>query len=210
MPTAVIQEQKKKRRKIGAKKRIPRQIPESLVYERVNQIPIYYRGYQEVIKGKKQVEEIMGSSFVQSFLISRLVRFLIAHLPDIYEVLTNELGIQFSKGHWCAADIAIYAKTQLRKIPLHNQYLDIPPQIVIEVDTKADLDAFLTTMDYYYTKTDALLAFGVEKVIWIFTDAKKVMIAEPQKDWITRGWDQDLHIIDDVTLKLSELLITEH
>jgi len=37
---------------------------------------------------------------------------------------------------------------------------------------------FNTPLDYYATKTDALLDLGVHKVIWIFTDARKVMVAE--------------------------------
>ena len=98
--------------------------------------PIYYKGYQEVMQGKKQPEEIMGSSFFLSLIISRLLRFLLNCLPEVYEVLTNELSLQFSKKHWRAADIAIYHKEQLRNIPLQNKYLEIPPKIVFEIDTK--------------------------------------------------------------------------
>lgn len=182
------------------------EIPECLIYEMADNTPIYYKGYQEVLKGKKETEEIMGSSFIQSFVVSRIFRFLISCLPEVYEVLTNELGIWFSTGNWRAADIAIYRKEQLQGVPLNNQYIDIPPKVVIEVDTKADLGQFVTSMDYYYTKTDALLDFGVEKVIWIYTDARKIMIAESQKDWITTNWDTDIHIIEDVSLNLTQLL----
>jgi len=35
-----------------------------------------------------------------------------------------------------------------------------------------------TPLNDYSTKTDALLDFGVHKVIWIFTDARKVTRAE--------------------------------
>ena len=61
-------------------------------------------------------------------------------------------------------------------------------------------------MDYCYTKTDALLDFGVEKIVWIFTDARKVMIAEPHKDWITRNWDQDIPVFENIALNLTALL----
>jgi Uma2 family endonuclease len=124
----------------------------------------------------------------------------------LYEVLTNELGIQFSKGNWRAADIAIFRTEQLQSITFHNKYVPIPPEVVIEVDTKADIEQFVTSMDYYYSKTDALLAFGVKKVIWIYTDARKILIAESQKDWITTNWEADIHLIDNVSLNLSKLL----
>ena len=206
MPIATIPEVKTSRPAAvkSTKKLTP--IPESLVYEMVNDLPIYYHRYRDVANGRKQAEEIMGSSFLQSLLISRIVRFLMAHLPAQYEVLTNELGLQFSKGNWRAADIAIYRKERLRQIPRHNKYLEIPPEIVIEIDTKAAPEQFSTMMDYYYTKTDDLLAFGVEKVVWIFTDARKVMIAEPQIDWITRNWEHDIPIFEKIALNLTELL----
>ena len=208
MPTTILRDLKKTPHKKAktAEKTPPRPIPESFAHEKINGIPIYYHGFQEVVNGAKQAEEIMGSSFLQSVLISRIIRFLMAHLPTCYEVLTNELGLQFSKGNWCAADIAIYAAAQLQQIPLHNKYLNIPPKVVIEIDTKAEPAQFLTMMDYYYTKTDALLDFGVEKIVWISTDARKVMIAEPHKDWITRNWDQEIPIFENVALNLTELL----
>jgi hypothetical protein len=182
-------------------------VPEVLVYEMAHGKPIYYKGYQEVMQGKKQLEEIMGSSFLQSLVISRLVRFLLTCLPEVYEVLTNELGLQFSKKHWRAADIAIYHKEQLRNIPLQNKYLEIPPKIVFEIDTKADIEQFTTPLDYYYTKTDELLAFGVEKVIWIFTEAQKIMLAESGKDWIITNWDQDIQVIDDIHVNVSQIIV---
>ncbi len=181
-------------------------IPDVLVYEMVAGKPIYYKGYQEVVQGKKQPEDIMGSSFFQSLIISRLIRVLLTCLPDVYEVLTNELGLQFAKKHWRAADIAIYHKEQLRNIPLQNKYLEIPPKIIFEIDTKADIEQFTTPLNYYYTKTDELLAFGVEKVIWIFTETKKIMIAEPEKDWVITNWDHDIHVIDDIHVNVSQII----
>jgi hypothetical protein len=186
-----------------------RRIPDALIYEMVNAQAIYYRGYRDVLQGKKQAEDLMGSSFLQSLIISRLIRFLLQCLPATYEVLTNEVGLQFSSKHWRAADIAVYRKAQLKNIPRHNKYLQIPPQIVFEIDTKADLKRFRTIMDYYYAKTDDLLDFGVEKVIWIFTDARKIMVAEPHASWLTVNWDQPIQVIAGVDVNLQELITTE-
>ncbi len=198
MTAATVQKQ---RRIVSEKK-----IPECLIYEMADNLPIYYRGYRDVVRGRKQTEEIMGSSFIQSLIISRIFRFLIGELPQTYEILTNEIGLWFSKNSWRAADIAIYSKEKLKEIPLHNKYLDIPPKVVIEVDTKADLDNFTISADYYYKKIDALLMFGVEKIIWIFTDSRKVMIAESGKDWIVSNWNTELGIIDNITVNLEKIL----
>lgn len=127
------------------------------MYELVDGKPIYYKGYQEVVNGKKSMEDIMGSGFLQSLIINRLLRLLLTCLPEVYEVLTNEIGIQLTQKHWRAADIAIYHKDRLRGIPLQNKYLDIPPQIIFEIDTKADIDQWTTPLDYYYVKTDQCL-----------------------------------------------------
>lgn len=206
MPTTMLHEPKETPRQRVIKKNPPRPHIEALVYEKINDIPIYYHEAQALSSSQKQAEEIMGNSFLQALLISRILRFLIAHLPAGCEVLTNEVGLQLQKGNWCAADIAIYADARLEQIPLHNKYLNLPPNVVIEIDTKAEPAQFLTMMDYYYTKTDALLDFGVEKIVWIFTDARKVMIAEPHKDWITRNWDQEIPIFENIALNLTALL----
>ena len=128
------------------------------------------------------------------------------HLPEAYVVLTHELGLQLPRGKWRAADIVIYHQDQLRSVPLHNRYLAIPPQVVIEVDTQADLSQFNTPLDYYPTKTDALLDFGVHKVIWIFTDARKVMVAERGRNWITHGWESDVMVVGDIAMDLARLV----
>lgn len=181
-------------------------IPDVFVYEMVQAKPIYYKGYQEVMNGKKSMENIMGSSFLQSLIISRLLRLLLTCLPEVYEVLTNEIGIQLTKKHWRAADIALYHKDRLRGIPLQNKYLDIPPKIIFEIDTKADIEQWTTPLNYYYAKTDELLAFGVEKIIWIFTETEKIMIAESGKDWVITNWDQDVHVLDDIHINIFRLI----
>jgi hypothetical protein len=44
--------------------------------------------------------------------------------------------------------------------------------MVIEVDIKIELEGINST-DYWTKKTQTLFNFGVEKVIWIFTEDKK-------------------------------------
>ncbi|MEM6840678.1 MAG: Uma2 family endonuclease [Bacteroidota bacterium] len=181
-------------------------IPQSLIYEMDDGQPIYYRGYQDYLSGKKQLEELMGSSILQSLLVTELVYFLKSALGKKYQVLTNELGLQFKKKSWRAADIAICRKSDLQTVALDNKYLSVPPKIVIEIDTKADLNEIPDSFSYYQKKTDQLLDFGVEKVIWVFTDTKKVMIAEPDQDWKISPWDKGVQVLDDITVTLQKLI----
>jgi hypothetical protein len=104
------------------------------------------------------------------------------------------------------ADIAVYHQSQLLGLPLHNQYLTIPPLVVIEVDTKADLTQALTPLTYYHTKTDALLDFGMGNVLWFFTETEKVMIAERERDWITHDRDRAVPVLNDIAVNITQLL----
>jgi hypothetical protein len=47
----------------------------------------------------------------------------------------------------------------------------------------------------------------VEKVIWIFTEAQKIMLAESGKDWIVTNWDQDIQVIDDIHVNVSQIIV---
>jgi len=61
-------------------------------------------------------------------------------------------------------------------------------------------------LDDYAPQTDALLDFGVHKVIWVFTDARKVMVAEKGRNWITHGWESNVTVLSDLVVDLAYLL----
>ena len=186
-------------------KNIVENIPKSLIYEMVDGKPIYYKGYREFLLGENKSGEPMGSSLLQSMIITRLVILLYKHLEQDYYILTNELGLQFSKGNWRAADIAIYKKNQIEPDEVTNKYTKIPPKIVIEIDTKAEIAEVKDTFTYYNLKTDQLLEFGVEKVIWIFTDSQKVMLATKDKNWELLSWDKQINVLEDLQINLEEI-----
>ena len=184
-------------------------IPDKLIYEMVDGKAIYYRGYKEYLNGQKQMEELMGSSYLQSLIITKLVFLLMSKLEKKYLVLTNELGLQFKKKSWRAADIAIYEVAKLKGIKRTNKYLSVAPKIVIEIDTKAELEEVKDSFSYFHKKTDELLEFGVEKVIWIFTDSEKVMISEKHKDWQILNWSKKIPILDKLSVNIKELIEIE-
>ncbi|WP_293685220.1 MULTISPECIES: Uma2 family endonuclease [unclassified Spirosoma] len=179
----------------------------SLVYEMWAGKPVYYAGYDDVLKGVKTVEQVMSSSILQSLLVSRLIVHLSTVLDmDVYAVLGNELGIQFGKGDWRACDVAIFELSALEGQD-ETKYAWVPPKVAIEVDTKASLSQFDSEFDYYEQKTTKLLQFGVEKVIWLFTKSHKVLIAEPGKDWLIRDWSQVVEVLPDCQFIPDELVV---
>jgi len=114
--------------------------------------------------------------------------------------------LQFAKKSWRAADIAVIKKENVGE--MDNKYLSTPPEYVIEIDTKADLAEISNPLGYYQEKTQELLNFGVKKIIWIFTDTKKVMIAEKDsKKWEILDWDQEIEFIENLKVNISQIII---
>lgn len=181
-------------------------IPKSLIYEIVGGKPIYYKGYKKILANNLNPENIMGSSFLQSFIITQIVVFLGKNLNSkMHQIFTSEMGLHISKGENRACDIAIYEKSQLKNHIFEDKYATIPPKVVIEVDTKAELEAE-DSPNYFHHKTQQLLDFGVEKVIWINTNPKNIMLATAQKPWLIIDWSDEFEIIADLKIKLSQLI----
>jgi Uma2 family endonuclease len=177
-------------------------IPESLIYEMVDGKPIYYKGWQEVITGEKTIEQVMASSKIQSLLVAALVGILYNKIRKLFRIATNEAGVKFKKGDWRAADIGLWSRKN--PIQLDNKYFEEIPEIIIEVDTKADTESGEQT--YITDKTKQLHQNGVKKVIWIFTLTEQVMIAEIGKRWEIADWSEDIEIAFECTINVKEII----
>lgn len=186
------------------------QIPKYLIYETINNKHYYYNGYKEIVKNTKKQENIMGSSALQALIISTILRFLYKNLSEEdYEIVTNEAGLHIDKGDNLATDIGIYKTKALTSEKIDDKYLSIPPEVVIEIDTKIDTQN--DAMSYFYLKTEKLLNFGVEKVIWITSKSKKIMIAtNNDKEWKILNWQEKIEIIDGISLSITDLLKQRH
>ncbi len=164
--------------------------------------PIYYRGYKEVLKGKLPPEAVMGSSDLHAVLMALLVAFLAKELEKDFIVASGELGFFTGEDTYRLLDIAVFEKD---KFKLTGKYTRIPPKLVIEIDTKADLEDYGLVESYAYEKTQELLDCGVEKVVWIFTKPKKVLIAEKGKKWVVQGIEEDIDLIGGEVMNLAKL-----
>ena len=184
-----------------------KKIPKGLIYEMRYGKPIYYRDYDKVLEGEKSLEEVMGSSKLQVFIISIILNFLFKNLDSRkYIIATNEAGFQWAPRSWRNLDVAIFDREKLLKEGINNKYAKTPPEVVIEIDTKADLRKHGDFMNYQREKTQDLLDAGVKKVIWYTTFDKKVMVAEKDKPWIITDWDYEIEILDNLKFNLGENL----
>ena len=187
-------------------RKLARKVPEYLVKEVLNGIPIHYKGYKSVLRKEKTLEDIMGASGLQSFIVSYIYKLLVRQLSDdMYHILTGETGLHLELNDNLSGDIVLFEHGQLSIKNIDTHYLNIPPKIDIEIDVNIDTADF-TEQTYIYQKTDRLLSWGVEKVIWVLSESKKVIVAEKDKDWLLIDWSKDIEVIDGVKFNVSQYL----
>ncbi len=196
--------------KVVVKKAKRRRVPKELIYEMRRGSPIYYRDYDKVLSGEKSLEEVVGSSKIQSILITLILKFLLSSI-DLrkYEILTNEVGFKLAPRSWRNLDIAVFKKEKLLEEGIDEKYVKTAPEVVIEIDTKADLRKYRDFMHYMMEKTQDLLDAGVKKVVWITTHNRKVMVAEKGKRWFITDWSDTIDIMEGVKLNIAQLLKEE-
>ncbi len=178
-------------------------MPKMLIYEELNGRQLYRKGYKKILNRTKTIEEIMGCSSLQAAIVSVFLSYLYRHVEDEgYEIMTNEAGLHISLGNNLSSDIILYKSEDFLKYRLNEHYFDVAPKIVIEVDVKIELENMEAT-DYWTAKTHVLLGFGVEKVIWVFTEDKKIIIAEPNKKWVVCDWTKAIELLPNHVLNLQ-------
>ena len=181
-------------------------ISKNLVYEELNGRKLYRRSYKDVLNQTKTIEEIMGCSSLQGIIISILLRYLYAHTDENeYEIVTNEIGLHMSQGNNLSSDIILYDAEDARQYQFDIHYFNVAPKMVIEVDVKIELED-IRDFEYINKKNKTLFDFGVERIVWVFTNSKKVLLAEPNQDWILRDWSRDFEMIDGHSINLEKLI----
>ncbi len=189
--------QKKSRKKPSQK------IPEHLIYEVVRGKPIYYKGYKDVLNSTKTSEEIKMESQMQAGLKAMISAFIGLSLVKLgYKIATGELGLNISKDDKRGADFAIYRAENWKWEP---KFSNLPPEVIIEIDVQAEMED-MTEMEYIQGKIKDYLAFGVKKVIWIFTKERLVFIATAQLPWLAYDWSADIEVVEDVQIRLEDLV----
>jgi Uma2 family endonuclease len=188
----------------GVAQGMPIPIPKQLIYEELDGQIFYRKGYKDVLNQTKTIEEIIGRSSLESMILSLFVRHLYRNLDEgKYAIMTNQVGLNISLENQLVCDIALYPIKMVLDYQLDEYYFNIPPKIVIEVDIAIDLE-HIADYKYVSKKLQALFKFGVERVLWIFTYEQKILIAEPNQDWILRDWAKDVQLMEGHTFNLMQ------
>ncbi len=181
-------------------------IPNVLIHEIIDGKPLYRKGYRDVLAKTKTIEDIMGSSWLQFFIVDYILGLIYSQINrSKYLVATNEAGLHLDKRNNLAGDILLFDREILTIDKIDKHYSNVPPKISIEIDLDIELED-LTENAYMTLKTRKLLDFGAEKVIWFLTEPKKVIIATKDADWQMRDWDKDVEIMDDIVCNVGKYL----
>lgn len=195
---------------IAEKRRGVRKAPGYLIKEVLDGIPVYYKGYRDVMRGKETFEGIKGDSLLVVLLKTWLARLLIENLGTTkYWIGYGEIGIQISNEDSAAHGVVVFDKVVLPPAKISNRYADVPAKVVIEIDTEVEYGDGLCPDIYVQQKTQRTLDFGTERVIWIFTATRKVLVATPGRDWTLGDWDQEIEILDGVKFNVAAYLRQE-
>ena len=63
--------------------------------------------------------------------------------------------------------------------------------------------------EYTHTKTQRLLDFGAQKVIWITTKTQKVTVATPNENWQIIDWNKDIELLEGHAFNIGQYLEEE-
>lgn len=178
------------------------------VYEVVKGKPIFRKGYREALLNIENDTngKFMGASSLQVFIISEILKFLYKNLPDNLLITTGEHGIHLAPRSNRCLDIALFKR---KEFIINKKYTNHPPLVAIEVDIEADLTTWQETeIQYYKNKTQDLLNFGVEKVVWIFTESQSIIVAQKENPWQIYDFKDDVLIINDCHFNLGKIIET--
>jgi hypothetical protein len=184
-------------------------IPASLIFEELDGRPLYRKGYKEVLANNLSPEEIMGCSFLQALIatiVGSYVREILKGQP--YWVIGNEAGLHVSAGNNLSNDVAVFDKASIKNV-FSKKYPDVPPKIAIEVDVKIEADQFPDQKDYISRKSEKMIEFGTERIIWVLTDNRKIMVTDRSREWSVYEWDQIIPVFDQYQFCLNDLLKEE-
>jgi Uma2 family endonuclease len=187
-------------------------IPTQLVKEIIDEKPYYYKGYQKVLLGESTLESIMGSSELQSTLVSILNNYLWAQLDrKVYKITSGEPGFHLSPRSNFSNDLAIYRRADLAKERNVKEYFQVAPLVAIEVDIK--IESGEDDFTYMLKKSTRMIEAGTSSVVWILTQLYSLVVYSRDVDGTVQprviSWSKSHQILPGVSIQLTQWLEAE-
>jgi Uma2 family endonuclease len=161
------------------------------VIEKIDEIP----EHSIVLNGKEV--EIRACSIKHSKWTSKLNYNMEKLYRKKYHILTNEVGILINKKPLLilSADIVLVSKKRLKDIS--DRILEIPPDLVIEIEKEKEEIDIEEKMNYYNS-------IGIKKQIWVFLSKREVIVIEDNKRSIY-SFDDEIELLEGKKIKFSDI-----
>ncbi len=185
-------------------------IPGTLIREEISGKVFPYKGYRKILSGEVTPLSAMGSSELQSTLVSIIHGYLFGQLDrKQFHLVTGEPGIHLTHGDNLANDIAIYARSESSDA-LTTNYFSRPPVAVIEVDVKVDTtEAGMSEFEYVILKSQQLTGFGCRQVVWVLTSIRQLVVFTGESSFQVLPWSAPLPLPVGAVLHLEQWITDE-
>jgi hypothetical protein len=185
-------------------------IPGTLIREEISGKVFPYKGYRKILSGEVTPLSAMGSSELQSTLVSIIHGYLFGQLDrKQFHLVTGEPGIHLTHGDNLANDIAIYARSESSDA-LTTNYFSRPPVAVIEVDVKVDTtEAGMSEFEYVILKSQQLIGFGCRQVVWVLTSIRQLVVFTGEASFQVLPWSAPLSLPVGAVLHLEQWITDE-
>ncbi len=193
-------------------KKSGRKIPDYLIREVIDGIPFYYAGYRSVMNKTKNIDDIMPHSTLQGLIKNYIGDELKAKIDrKKFFVFVGETGVHINLNNNLGLDVAVFDKTKLTPDKIGDKYADVAPDLVVEVDVNVELPDRQANLfdEFVMRKLRRLFAFGIKKIIWVFTKSKTVIVATPDVPWHIMDWNRDIELFEGINFNIEKYLLEE-
>gem|GEM_PF-3585582 len=156
----------------------------------------------DIIDGKPYCRKSSPRVFSLAIIRSHLLKILFEGLAEESNLLIASTPSLFMNDrNLVTGDIMVFESC---KLTIDENYVQIPPKIIIELDIKVELGD-MQQEEYVFLKATKLVNFGVEKVLWFFAESERVIVVD-SKSWISQEWDGDVNILPGISCNIGQYM----
>jgi len=148
-----------------------------------------------IVNGKEV--EIMASSFIHGKWVSKVNVKMEKMFNKNYHIISGEVGILIRREPLLilAGDIVLISRKRLKS--LTHSILEIPPDLVIEIEKEREEIEISEKINYYNEA-------NIKKQIWIMLSNRKVLVVE-NKNKFEYSFEDEIDILDNKKIKFSDI-----
>jgi hypothetical protein len=145
----------------------------------------------------------MGAGPIHAVLSGYFYALLIENTDkEKYWILSGETGLKIEKRNIYSLDLAVYLKEKVAGNVISSGHINVAPELVIKINIPVETNQVVED-EHIFIKIQRLLYLGVQKIIWVFSKTKMVLVAEPSSPWQMYSWHTSLELLDKIEFNLN-------